>query len=448
MKLNGVTALVLVLSSGHALKEGLRGAQKLDVAPQDHGRELAFAPISYEGWLFGSSHEGALACGGGIPTCTWCDYPNDGSYWDWYKVPLAAGTTYTFEVHRRDCELDTIAMLYPPGDLTDLNTYSYLAIADDNMWVSCGPFGDPRFSYTPSQTDTYSLAVASYASSGCPADGDYEYEIFVDPPLAFGRQIDVKPGEGTGCIHFNKESNGKKIPVAILSSEPGDLEGLDTESLALEFKTIHPRNAPNLSLPVNIKNNGKPHCATEDSNHDGMPDVVCHFDAANIDLTSVIEETATMSGMIEVDGEDVPFFGLPDPVCVLHQSFCHMVLPAEDLPYTGAVLTFEFENVPDVPEGHFIEFRTFVRGDLGASSWEYYNVFTEDWIYLGRNGGGPYYDCDFKYWEESFQVEASDINDWNDDGTVTIHLDASHYVNTFCTENSAYVELFIDGVDC
>jgi hypothetical protein len=74
-----------------------------------------------------STNFGELACGNGIPLNTWSS-PRQVEDWDWWQVVLIAGTTYTIEVEREDCNLDTISRIYS-GDSTanDFNVLTYRA---------------------------------------------------------------------------------------------------------------------------------------------------------------------------------------------------------------------------------------------------------------------------------------------------------------------------------
>jgi hypothetical protein len=127
---------------------------------------------------------------------------------------------------------------------------------------------------------------------------------------------------------FQEQSQGQKIPVAILGKSAGDVGNIVVSSLVLKFEPVV---GPGLSLPVNIKNNGTPHCAQEDSNGDGIPDLVCHFSAGNIilDPANILEKSATVTGEFLVEGTLIaPFIGIPDQVCTLHQQpFCEMTVP-------------------------------------------------------------------------------------------------------------------------
>ena len=112
-------------------------------------------------------------------------------------------------------------------------------------------------------------------------------------------EIDIKPGSDPNC--FNKNGHGV-IPVAILGSGTFDVSDTDQDSLAFG------------GLMVRMRGNKGPMCGLEDTNGDGLSDLVCHFedDASNWSMGS---DTATITGrFLDVDGT---LFTGTDSICVV-----------------------------------------------------------------------------------------------------------------------------------
>jgi hypothetical protein len=126
---------------------------------------------------------GAVACAFGV---------FNPSLWAWFLFELEEGLTYTIEVDRFDCALDpamalyrgegtTIAGLFPGVSTSEL---LFVNAADDNDLNACdGPKNDPKLviEITAATAGIYSLAVASFFSGTCPADGDFDFEVVIDP---------------------------------------------------------------------------------------------------------------------------------------------------------------------------------------------------------------------------------------------------------------------------
>jgi hypothetical protein len=94
--------------------------------------------------------------------------------------------------------------------------------------------------------------------------------------------IDIKPGSDPNCFNINGHG---VIPVAILGSSRFDVTEVDTWTVAFG------------GLEVRVRGNKGPLCGVEDSNGDGLADLVCHFedDPAN---WSVGGATATLTGSL------------------------------------------------------------------------------------------------------------------------------------------------------
>ena len=87
----------------------------------------------------------------------------------------------------------------------------------------------------------------------------------------FKPAIDVKPGDDLNTINMN--ANGV-LPVAILSSGLFDATAVDPATIV--FAGAAPAS----------KGKGVPQCSAEDVNRDGLEDLLCHFDIAQLHLNA------------------------------------------------------------------------------------------------------------------------------------------------------------------
>ena len=106
-----------------------------------------------------------------------------------------------------------------------------------------------------------------------------------------------KPGSEPNC--FNVSGHGV-IPVAVLGSDSLDVIDVDISTLSFG------------GLAVRVRGNKGPLCGYEDSNNDGMQDLVCQFEDDPSTWT-VGSDAATLSGNL-LDG--LPFEG-SDSICVV-----------------------------------------------------------------------------------------------------------------------------------
>jgi len=110
--------------------------------------------------------------------------------------------------------------------------------------------------------------------------------------------IDIKPGSDPNC--FNINSHGV-IPVAILGTDTFDVSNIDQSTLSFG------------GLDVRIRGNKWPSCGLEDTNGDGLLDLVCQFQD-NPDYWSAGDsDYATLTGEL-LNG--TPFEGV-DSICVV-----------------------------------------------------------------------------------------------------------------------------------
>lgn len=104
--------------------------------------------------------------------------------------------------------------------------------------------------------------------------------------------IDIKPGSDPNCLNINGRG---VIPVAVLSDQTFDAATIDITTLSFG------------GLDVRVRGNKGPLCSLEDTNGDGLNDLVCQFQD-DPDYWDVGEDDATLKGKlpdgIEIEGTD------------------------------------------------------------------------------------------------------------------------------------------------
>jgi hypothetical protein len=78
-----------------------------------------------------------------------------------------------------------------------------------------------------------------------------------------GVAIDVKPGSFPNCFNINGHG---VVPVAILGSSTFDVTNIDQTTLNFG------------GFDLRLRGNSDPMCSLEDTNSDGLWDLVCHFE--------------------------------------------------------------------------------------------------------------------------------------------------------------------------
>ena len=200
------------------------------------------------------------------------------------SVAVIVGSAATVTVEEIDTQ--TIAVSVPPEASVPVTM-----LVGEGMTVSIPT--DVSVSVMEIQTgpdgDHFLFEIENYASSQQPiiveVDGQQiTYEPGAAPAIAVN--IDIKPGATDNSI--NLRSNGN-VPVAILSTPSFDATLVDPLTVTLA------------AAPVQLKGRGTPQASEEDTNGDGIVDLVVHVDTSALELSSqsvdAILEGTTFSGM-------------------------------------------------------------------------------------------------------------------------------------------------------
>jgi len=136
-----------------------------------------------------------------------------------------------------------------------------------------------------------------FLDSGCSrySDGGFGNRCFI--PNALTVEIDITPGSDPNC--FNANGHGV-IPVTILGSDSFDVTTIDPSTLLFG------------GLEVRVRGNKGPLCSLDDSNVDGLLDLVCKFED-NADYWDPGNGDATLTGNL-YDGTE---FKGTDSICVV-----------------------------------------------------------------------------------------------------------------------------------
>jgi hypothetical protein len=109
--------------------------------------------------------------------------------------------------------------------------------------------------------------------------------------------LDIKPGSDPNCFNINGHG---VIPVAILGSATFDVTVIDLTTLSFA------------GLEIRMKGNNSPLCGVDDTNDDGILDLVCHFEDEPSSWLPDDGE-ATLTGMM-FDGT---VFQGTDSICIV-----------------------------------------------------------------------------------------------------------------------------------
>lgn len=228
-----------------------------------------------------------------------------------YWTPLASGgvpggTTAFFDDFYAPCVLDGLPALCGPEDVDPLPGMGPAGTVDGGAALSFGaasvveewhPYDgvDLRdLRAVPGETIAMQLDVRlldacadyprCYGDTGFPSE--YTYRDFVvgcggprDEEVITVR-IDVKPGDTVPTIHLGA---GGTTAVAILGGRTFDVATVDLDTVYFA------------GAPVARRQDGSRMAAVEDSNGDGRPDLLCHFETAALRLTAASTE-ATLAG--------------------------------------------------------------------------------------------------------------------------------------------------------
>jgi hypothetical protein len=173
------------------------------------------------------------------------------------------------------------------GDFVTLNTLIQVPDRVDVQLVNNTPSAvavlEIQFQGTPTQIEFFN---------------NFGNSVTATVIFGFPVNIDIKPGSDSNCVNNNGHG---VIPVAILGSETFDVSNVDNTSLTLD------------GFAVRMRGNKGPLCNFEDSNGDGVTDLVCLFEDSTPDNWTEGTSTATLVGEL-MNG--MPIVGT-DSICIV-----------------------------------------------------------------------------------------------------------------------------------
>jgi hypothetical protein len=172
-------------------------------------------------------------------------------------------------------DFDTLTTLIQVSDRVDLQVVSTTPSAAAVLEI--------QFQGTPAQIEFFN---------------NFGNSVTATVTLGFPVDIDIKPGSDSNCVNNNGHG---VIPVAILGSETFDVSNVDNSSLMLD------------GFAVRMKGNKGPLCHFDDSNGDGVTDLVCLFEDSTPDNWTEGTSTATLVGEL-MNG--MPIVGT-DSICIV-----------------------------------------------------------------------------------------------------------------------------------
>ncbi|GAX18732.1 hypothetical protein FisN_26Hh022 [Fistulifera solaris] len=178
-----------------AAPEPMTFAEKLALIEGDGNRrsmrELQ-ASLTYKGNICSTETQMMMFCSTRDSDCRSSD-------WDYWRLNLQAGTTYTIEVDRVTCSMDPALSLFQGVGTTlpedcfyieqSTETLTFVAESDDNdpepafCLEQSSPFSDPKITVTPDTTGPFTLAVINFASNIelCTGAVGYQYKVIINP---------------------------------------------------------------------------------------------------------------------------------------------------------------------------------------------------------------------------------------------------------------------------
>jgi hypothetical protein len=172
-------------------------------------------------------------------------------------------------------DFDTLTTLIQVSDRVDLQVVSTTPSAAAVLEI--------QFQGTPAQIEFFN---------------NFGNSVTATVTLGFPVDIDIKPGSDSNCVNNNGHG---VIPVAILGSETFDVSNVDNSSLMLD------------GFAVRMKGNKGPLCHFDDSNGDGVTDLVCLFEDSTPDNWTEGTSIATLVGAL-MNG--MPIVGT-DSICIV-----------------------------------------------------------------------------------------------------------------------------------
>lgn len=219
---------------------------------------------------------------------------------------VPGGTTAFFDDFYAPCVLDGVPSLCGPEDVAPMPGMGPAGTTDGGAALSFGATSVVEEWHPYDGTDLRDLRAAPgdtiamqlfirlldacadwprcYGDSGFPSEATYrDFVVGCGGPReeeVITVRIDVKPGDAVPTIHLG---SGGTTAVAILGSRHFDVATVDLDTVFFA------------GAPVARRQDGSRLASVEDSNGDGRPDLVCHFETSALRLTASSTE-ATLAG--------------------------------------------------------------------------------------------------------------------------------------------------------
>ena len=144
--------------------------------------------------------------------------------------------------------------------------------------------------------DGTAFDITFWSDDGLPESWERTILVDIGPPT-MSIDIDVQPDNDANCFNINGHGI---IPVTIFGSDTFDVSNIDQGSLSFG------------GLEVRVRGNKGPHCNLEDTNIDGLVDLLCRFED-DPDMWDVGGDEATLTGAL-FDGTE---FQGSDSICIV-----------------------------------------------------------------------------------------------------------------------------------
>lgn len=235
--------------------------------------------------------------GTGIPGATSRRNISNSASWEYYRFCANSGDEVSIQVDRTTYDMDPALQVCQGTTTTNNGVYAFggcgsmgpfIGGADDNNGIPHrvgGQYRDPRLTFIAPDGPTpneFTLMVFDFISAG--PNPQFEIHVSGVSPCLIPVAVDIKSGTDPNSINLCSQG---AVPVAILGSDTFDVYDVNLDTLSFA----------GAGVKVVGKKNPRIMCGIEDTNIDGIDDLVCHFVTAELALDGT-STTATLTGEI------------------------------------------------------------------------------------------------------------------------------------------------------